>query len=271
MVEKGYIMKLYVLSENISKNENFAAEHGLSLYIETQGMKMLFDTGASSIFAENAEKLGVDLSKVDFVVLSHGHNDHGGGLEKFLELNSTAKIYAAKAAFGKYFNDSGKDISVSEELLQSGRVILVEDKLELNENIRIDTLVTEQPKYAINTYGLLMEQEGKLVPDTFLHEHYLTVLEKGKRIVFSGCSHRGILNIMNWLKPDIVVGGFHFFKLDLESSPKDKAYLESAAKLMQAEGTQFYTCHCTGVAQCEFLQQYLQKLEYISAGTVWEI
>ena len=69
-------MKLFVLSENTAKNEAFAAEHGLSIYIEAQGKRILFDTGASSVFAENAQKLGVDLSKVDFVILSHGHNDH---------------------------------------------------------------------------------------------------------------------------------------------------------------------------------------------------
>lgn len=264
-------MKLFVLSENTAKDESFAAEHGLSIYVETSGKRILFDTGASSVFAENAAKLGVDLSKVDFVVLSHGHNDHGGGLARFLELNKEAKIYAAKTAFGKYYSDSGKDISVSRELLESGRVVFVEDKLELADNISIASLAAEAPKYAINTYGLQMEQEGKLVPDTFVHEHYLTVEENGKRIVFSGCSHRGILNIMTWLKPDVVVGGFHFFKLDLANSPKDKAYLETAAKLMQEGNTSFYTCHCTGVEQYEFLKKHLEKLEYVAAGTVWEI
>lgn len=264
-------MKLFVLSENTAIDEAFAAEHGLSIYIEAQGKRILFDTGASSVFADNAQKLGVDLSKVDFVILSHGHNDHGGGLAKLLELNSTAKIYAARAAFGKYYNDTGKDISVNPELLQSGRVVLVDDSVELAENMTLNTLVSEQPKYAINTYGLKMAKEGQLVPDTFLHEHYLTIVENGKRVVFSGCSHRGILNIMNWLKPDVVVGGFHFFKLDLENSPKDRAYLEGAAKLMQESKTSFYTCHCTGLSQFAYLQKYLAKLEYLAAGSVWEI
>lgn len=264
-------MKLYVLSENTAKDESFAAEHGLSIYIESQGKKILFDTGASSVFAENAEKLGVDLSTVDFVVLSHGHNDHGGGLAKFLELNNKAKIYAAKSAFGKYYNDMDKDISVNAELLQSGRVVLVENVVQLAENMVLNTFTYEQPKYTINTYGLQMEKDGQLVPDTFLHEHYLTIVENGKRIVFSGCSHRGILNIINWLQPDVVVGGFHFFKLDLDTNPKDRAYLERAAKLMQQGSIKFFTCHCTGLAQFAFLKNYLSNLEYVAAGTVWEI
>lgn len=264
-------MKICVLSENTASSPEFGAEHGLSMYIEALGKKILFDTGAGSLFAENAAKLGVDLSQVDFVVLSHGHSDHGGGLQKLLEINSKAKIYAAKTAFVKHYSDSDKDISVAEELLESGRFVIVEDKMDLFEGMELEPLATALPKYKINTYGLQMEKKGKLVPDDFLHEQYLTITENGKRIVFSGCSHRGILNIMNWLKPDIVVGGFHFFKLEVAEKALDREYLLGAAKLLQESNCQFFTCHCTGLPQFEFLKQYVDNLEYVSAGRVIEL
>ena len=80
-------MKLWTLVENTSCNENLKNEHGLSFYIETQNHKILFDFGQSDIFLENANKMGIDLSKVDIAILSHGHYDHGGGLKTFMKIN----------------------------------------------------------------------------------------------------------------------------------------------------------------------------------------
>ncbi|NCA67648.1 MAG: MBL fold metallo-hydrolase, partial [Clostridia bacterium] len=77
-------MKITTLCENTSISPEFKCEHGLSFYVETKKHKLLFDTGESGIFAENAAKLGIDLSEVDIAVISHGHYDHGGGLPAFL-------------------------------------------------------------------------------------------------------------------------------------------------------------------------------------------
>ena len=91
-------MIITVLSENLTSSDKLGSEHGLSLYIETETHKILFDTGASGLFAENAGKLGVDLAKVDLAVISHGHYDHGGGLKTFLGINNRAKIYLHQMA-----------------------------------------------------------------------------------------------------------------------------------------------------------------------------
>ena len=72
-------MIIKVLSENTAASDEFGCEHGLSLYVETGKHRLLFDTGASDLFAKNAARLGVELSAVDTAVLSHGHYDHGGG------------------------------------------------------------------------------------------------------------------------------------------------------------------------------------------------
>lgn len=71
-------MIIKTLAENTSNDAQFETEHGLSLYIETSKHKLLFDLGASDLFAKNAVKMGVDLSAVDTVIISHGHADHGG-------------------------------------------------------------------------------------------------------------------------------------------------------------------------------------------------
>ena len=104
-------MKIYTLMENTVKDEQFCCEHGLSLYVETAKHKLLFDTGGSPAFAENAAKLGINLSQVDLCIISHGHNDHGGGLAKFLELNSTAPIYISRYGFERHFSGTEREIS----------------------------------------------------------------------------------------------------------------------------------------------------------------
>ena len=92
-------MKITALAENVSTTEDLGSEHGLSLFIETEAHKLLFDTGQGSLFAENAVKLGVDLKQVERCVISHGHYDHTGGLYPFLSINSKAKVYIKKEAF----------------------------------------------------------------------------------------------------------------------------------------------------------------------------
>ena len=85
-------MRIVTLIENTASREDLAAEHGLSLYIETGAVKILFDAGQSAAFTDNAETLGVDLTQVDLAVLSHGHYDHGGGLPHFLSKNKKASV-----------------------------------------------------------------------------------------------------------------------------------------------------------------------------------
>ena len=80
-------MQWTVLSDNRSCNPAFETEHGLSIFLQTDRHKILLDTGASDVFIRNAEVLGIDLSTVDYVFISHGHSDHAGGLRYFLEHN----------------------------------------------------------------------------------------------------------------------------------------------------------------------------------------
>lgn len=103
-IRGGKLVKIITLMENTQGEEGCAFEHGLSLYIETEKHKILADTGATGAFAENAEKLGVDLSSVDMVVLSHGHYDHSGGILTFTEKNRHARIYMQQKATGDFYH-----------------------------------------------------------------------------------------------------------------------------------------------------------------------
>ena len=101
-------MKISVLSDNRTLGHEFRAEHGLSLLMETGDTKVLLDCGASDNFIINAQTLGIDLSDVDYVFVSHGHADHTGGLKDLFRINSKARlIIHEEAASGRFFSLRG--------------------------------------------------------------------------------------------------------------------------------------------------------------------
>ena len=104
-------MKCVVLSDNRSDDSRLSTEHGLSIFLrrsQTGRDKILLDTGASDVFIRNADQLGIDLSDVDYVFISHGHSDHAGGLRYFLEHNQKAQVIVSPDAMsGKFFSKRG--------------------------------------------------------------------------------------------------------------------------------------------------------------------
>ena len=251
-------MKIVTLMENTACREALRFEHGLSLYLETETQNILFDAGQSAAFADNAEKLGVDLGKVDFAVLSHGHYDHSGGLQKFLEVNQAAPVYVSRYAFEPHYSTNGY-IGMDSALKASSQIRYVTEETTLAEGITLHRLEGAP----MDTAGLLVEENGVRKSDDFRHEQYLLLEEGGKRILISGCSHKGILNIVDHFRPDILVGGFHFMKIE------DEQKLEAAAKKLLQYDTVYYTGHCTGQKQYAYLKTVMgEKLHYIAAGTV---
>lgn len=258
-------MQITVLAENTSLNENITAEHGLSLYIEACGKKLLFDMGQSDLFFKNAKTLGIDLSKVDIAVLSHGHYDHGGGLETFLSINKTAPVYISKNAFLDYYNGTEKYIGLDKSLADDPRFVFLDKTTKIQDGFILYNCNESEKSVELGSFGLLQRTENGFEDDRFDHEQYLEIIEDGKRALVSGCSHKGILNIVKWFEPDALVGGFHFSKLPLDGT------LEGYAKTLAAYDTAFFTCHCTGTEQYEFMKKYIPRLSYISAGTVIKI
>ncbi len=257
-------MKLTVLTENTCRC-GLPSEHGLSIYIETGSRRILFDSGQSGLFAENAQHLGVDLTRVDTAVLSHGHYDHGGGLMRFLEINQTADVLVSRYAFAPFYNSEQKYIGLDAALNDSDRVILTDGVTDLGDGLTLYACNDRETICDLGAFGLTMVKNGERVPDDFRHEHYLMVEENGKKILFSGCSHKGILNIAAWFKPDILVGGFHLMKHPLDDG------LIDYAKRLDAYDTDYYTCHCTGEAQYAYIKPYMRRLHYIGTGDRLEL
>lgn len=258
-------MILQVLVENSAAHPELIAEHGLSLYIEANGRKILFDAGQTAAFADNAEKLGVDLSSVDLAILSHGHYDHSGGLMRFLELNKHAPVYMHSRAPEPHYNAAVKYIGIDPELTKGGRIVFTGDEYALGDGLTLCTCNALATGCPASARGMTVKCGDAYVQDAFHHEQYLVIEENGKRIVISGCSHKGILNIMDWLQPDVLIGGFHFMKLDPDG--KDRAFLKSAASKLLAHNCVYYTGHCTGEAAYAFLKPLMgERLQAVSTG-----
>ena len=275
-------MKVTTLLENKTTCDTLRCEHGLSLYIETERHKILFDSGASDAFWENAKALGIDLAQMDVAFLSHAHNDHCGGLLTFLAGNRITKVYLQKESFGDYYvvtPEKREFIGLDPKLREyAGRFVMVEgvtridDELTLFSGIRTHELLSE-------ANATLRERVGEEYPrDAFRHEQDLLVTENGKTALFAGCAHSGIVNIINRAEeilgraPDYVFAGFHLYNPTLGQSEPRSLVDAVGERLRALKDTRYVTGHCTGDDAYVWLREKLgDRLAYMATGTTFTI
>ena len=292
-------MRIINLVENTEGASGCGVEHGLCFYIETEKHKLLMDTGQTGLLLENAEKLGIDLTKVDTVVLSHGHYDHGGGILPFAKINPTAKIYVPEKAFGEYYsmNKDGEPhyIGLAKEIQELPQVVKVSAKASLEAKPETKPEASEEAKAADGIYRiddelalfsgigsehvipstnqrLKKKTEDGFVQDDFAHEQCLVISEGVKKVLLSGCAHHGILNIMDRYcelfgeEPDFVISGFHMMKKHNYSDEDINMIIDTALALRQYK-TVFYTGHCTGVEPYNAMKKLMgDQLHYVHSG-----
>ena len=238
-------MKWTVLSDNRTYDSRFQTEHGLSILLETDKHRILLDTGASDVFIRNAEKMGVDLSTVDFVFLSHGHSDHAGGLKHLMEINDKVQIIVSpKVINGKFFSKRGNlhSITAGWPKIDDGRLVLIDQTCAIAEDIHVIAHIPQNhpmPKGNQNLY--VQNTVGDYIHDDFRHELALYV----DGLLFTGCAHSGLENILAACPWPVhtVVGGFHL--LDRQETEEELTVLAQRLKA-KYPATQFYTSHCTG-------------------------
>ena len=164
-------MKVTVLVDNIS-GKSLGGEWGLSFYIEYRDKVVLLDTGLSGLFAENADRLGLDLNAVDYAVLSHAHDDHANGFDTFFERNDHAPLFVARECGENCYDFDAesqqyKYAGIPRGILErhADRIVRAENDMLISEGIRLlghNTPDLDQLGLMEQMY--LMQEDSSFIP-----------------------------------------------------------------------------------------------------------
>lgn len=277
-------MRIYVLTDNETRTDNIGTEHGLSLFANLGDRRILFDMGQTNLFRRNAEKMGVDLSRTDYAVISHGHYDHGGPLADFLKNTSGVPVYVRHNAFHPYYSNRGADgmhfigINLPSENADRERIVFTGDEYEIEPGMVLFSVPEiKMPMPLGNRLLFEKRDDGRLVADEFLHEQNLWIRRNGVSLLIAGCAHRGIPNILEWAKhrfgvyPQYVIGGFHLNRA-AEFGEEGRNQLNQFGEYLNNIDAMYYTGHCTGMKSYRKLKSILgDRIEYAYAGSVINI
>ncbi len=270
-------MLIKVLIENTAEKDrlDLKPQHGISLYLETLGRKIVFDLGQNHFFLENAQKLAVKVEEVDWLVISHGHYDHGGGLASFLHKNKSGTVFLSQNSLTPFYaRRSGhemKYIGLDVELISShtGRFVFVSET-----NVPMAPGIVLLANTCFNGFRpggndfLYKKINDQYVPDDFHHELMLVVSEPDGDVVFTGCSHSGVTNMLRSYRAyfprrslKALVGGFHLTDSSSSLIMEPKRELQMLAKEIRTfRPLSIYTGHCTGDTAFQLLSQELGEV-----------
>ncbi len=223
-------MKITVLVDNNSRTDKYLlAEPALSLLIETEDKKILFDTGYSDVFLKNANTLNIDLNNITDIILSHGHDDHTGGLRFFNPSNKNILLTAHPRIFDEKYENDGTSYGCPLTPKELG------NKFTLN-------LTSKVYKISKNLF-FLGEIENNSSND--IDDSALVYIFDNKLFIIVGCSHAGITNIIEYAKKITginkvygILGGMHLVSYSEQE-------LENLNKYFNSEQIEYIApCHC---------------------------
>ena len=271
-------LRIITLNDNTAGRGDFLAEWGLSILVETDDINVLLDTGMSICASHNADALGIDLEKIDRIVLSHGHLDHTGGLRNILrrmrkeiEIIAHPDIWAAKygrregypdqyigvpyqryelEGLGAIFNLTRKSVKITDTVMTTGEIPMVTDFEEIDA-------------------GLFVREDTGWRPDKVLDDQALMITTEQGLVVILGCAHRGIINTLyharqlsGMSKISLVVGGAHLMNASKEQLRQTIAVLKECG--VQRLGL----CHCTELPAASVMaQEFGESFFFNKAGT----
>jgi 7,8-dihydropterin-6-yl-methyl-4-(beta-D-ribofuranosyl)aminobenzene 5'-phosphate synthase len=241
-------MKITVLVDNNTlTDEHFYGEPGVCYWLEVHDKKILFDTGFSDLLVKNAKKLKINLRETNFIILSHGHNDHATGLKYFPFSSKRIKVVVHPDCFNpKYFGKEYIGSPVSEKQVREKYTLIKSKKPYFIDKNTV--FLGEIPiKYQFEKRKPIgtTKKNGKIIGDLLLDDTAIVIKTNKGLIIITGCSHSGICNIVNYSKKVLeekrvraVVGGFHLWKI-----PQTK--LEKTITTLKKEGVEkVYPAHC---------------------------
>lgn len=260
------MVRIVVLNDNRCNNNKYEFEHGISLFIECYGKKVLFDSGQTEIFINNAKKLNIDLKKLDAIVLSHGDFDHGNGL-KYLN-TKTDLICHPDFMLTRISRRTGNNNGLNqtrEELAHRFNLIESREPYNINDKIIFLGQIERNNDFEKGRNLPAFDENGEIYQH--LDDSGLAIKTEKGLIVISGCSHSGICNTVEYAKKITntdrilaVMGGFHLKEIN-------ECTLKTIEYMKQNNVQKVYLAHCTSDAVCEeFLRQMPEKTEIIKTG-----
>ena len=259
-------IRIVTLSENTAGMPGVLAEWGLSILVETKGLKILVDTGASSTVPYNVRTLSVDLSSINKIVLSHGHFDHTGGLKGvLLQAGRKIEVIAHPDVFGNKHTRVGQTERYigmpynRKELESAGASFkLSKEPVWITDNIVTTGEIPMSTEYETIEPHFFLKTDTGTVPDTFTDDQALIIKIEMGLIVILGCAHRGMINTLRHAQKitgveeiNTVIGGTHLLQVSEERT------LMTAAALQEMGVQRMGVSHCTGMKASVLLAQQL--------------
>ncbi len=266
---------LKFLSENRTEKVGCLAEHGLSIYIQTEELCLLFDLGQSDIFEKNAKIVKADLDQVDAVVISHGHFDHTNGIPRFCLLNTHAPIYLQKDSFGRRYQltdgkPKGEDIGILWEKDHpelKNRLIMTDGPIYLTSHIAISGTMDQDPAFVPTEQFVILRDTDQYDKETMSHEQILVISQPEGLYIFSGCSHLGVIAAIRQAQKLFpgekiagLIAGMHLYKTP------DAIRNSLIEKILSYNLDLIIPLHCTGMdAICQIKSK--MGSECLNAGS----
>jgi 7,8-dihydropterin-6-yl-methyl-4-(beta-D-ribofuranosyl)aminobenzene 5'-phosphate synthase len=264
-------MRITTLVENNihPSRGDLQAEHGLSFYVEHQDHVFMSDVGQSGNFAHNAERLGIDLERVDALAITHHHYDHGGGLGRFFQENDRARVYLRWTEAVDFIAEDdpsktryvGLDQAVLAEY--ADRIVYVKSDQEILPGEHLLTKIPDLFPKPAGDSRLKMRTGQQAIRDPFDHELVTVLVGEQGLVILTGCAHNGVLNMIAATKtafPDrpiqAVIGGFHLKR------EKSQAVRQIGQILLDMDIPMIFTGHCTGDEAYEVLKSVLGERLY---------
>jgi len=273
-------LRFTLLTDLKAAQRGLRTEHGFALWIEAEGRRILFDTGRSGLLIKNAKRLGIPLEQTDAIVLSHGHDDHAGGLQAVMELAPQAMLYLHPRACLPRYAQVGESAPHSvgmpqvywdKILAQPARLRWTSSRFSLFPGAFITGPIPREIAAEDETGQHWLDPEGQQ-PDAFLDDQALWFCTSRGPLAVLGCAHVGVLNTLREVRRQArrdqvfgFIGGLH-----LGNATPDR--IAATAKGLEGLGVQSLApCHCTGEATEAALRQVFGvSSRELRVGDTWE-
>lgn len=277
-------MRIVMLIENTAVSSKLLVEHGMSLYIETEGKVCIFGTGASSKLINNAKRMNLSLENIRALIIPHNHFAYTGGIDHLTQINPKVQIFALKAANcqpvkkkGPFYSNMG---NLSDKVKKHREnFILFNSFQQVSEGFFLMKDEIKNESFYITEKNWKIARGNDNITDELDHECFGVLFPHSDRkkgcIILGGCAHCGLPNMIwtvkkNWGDIPIlsIVTGLHFMDENPKKLTVDSDFLKRTAEAISDENVgAIYTCHCTGIKGYEALKTYLgTQLQYLQTG-----